>query len=129
MEILLKEFHRVRPDTKIGIITLLPPSSSQDAFGYNYGCSLKRWTYRKTQHRVLEREYATFAGREADNTFIIPAYVNLDTVHNVILYKAPANARCPEQIVRQGNGVHPSSPGYQQLADSIYCWLKGTLAK
>jgi lysophospholipase L1-like esterase len=50
-------------------------------------------------------------------------------VHNVITTKGPVNARSSEQIVRQANGVHPDSTGYRQLADSIYCWMKGTLAK
>ncbi len=130
MEVLLKEFHRVRPDTKIGIVTLLPPSASQDAFGApgNYGCGQTRWQYRKNQHRVLEREYATFSGREAENVFIVPAYVNLDCVHNVITQKVAVNARNPEIVVRQANGVHPDGTGYRQLADSIYNWLKGTMA-
>jgi lysophospholipase L1-like esterase len=31
--------------------------------------------------------------------------------------------------VRQINDVHPAASGYRQLADSIYGWMKGVLAK
>jgi lysophospholipase L1-like esterase len=130
MDILIAEFHRVRPDTKIGIITLLPPTASQDAFGYNYGCSQTRWQYRKNQHRVVERTYAKWSGKEAQNIFIIPAFANLDTVHNYPTASAPANARADgAPLVRQSNSVHPAASGYKQVADTLYCWLKGQMAQ
>ncbi|MEI6500151.1 MAG: SGNH/GDSL hydrolase family protein [Armatimonadota bacterium] len=130
MDILIAEFHRVRPDTKIGIITLLPPAGTQDAFGNNYGCGQTRWQYRKNQHRVVERTYAKWSGKEAQNIFIIPGLVNLDTMHNYPTATAPANARADgAPIVRLANGVHPAPSGYRQLADTLYCWLKGQMEK
>lgn len=129
MDILIAEFHRVRPDTKIGIITLMPPAGTQDAFGSNYGAGQTRWQYVKNQHRVLEREYAKWGNKEDQNIFIIPGYVNLDTIHNYPASTAPANSRSDVQITRLNNGVHPAASGYQQLADTIYCWLKGQLVK
>ncbi|NPV48209.1 MAG: hypothetical protein HPY69_14755 [Armatimonadetes bacterium] len=129
MEILIAEIHRVRPDTKIGVISLMPPAASQDAFGANYGCVYSRWQWRKNQHRVLERSFEAFMGREAENVFFVPAYVNLDCVHNYGSSRAPANARTDVEISRLNNGVHPAASGYRQMADSIYCWLKATLAR
>lgn len=128
MEILIAEIHRVRADTKIGVISLMPPAATQDAFGANYGCSQTRWQYRKNQQRVLERSFVKFTGREAENVFFVPAYVNLDTVNNYPIAKGPANSRSDQTVNRLCNGVHPAPSGYRQLADGLYCWLKGMLA-
>jgi lysophospholipase L1-like esterase len=132
MDILIAEFHRVRPDTKIGIISLMPPAATQDAFGSNYFCGQTRWQYRKNQHRVMERVVEKYTGCEAQNIFLVPAYVNLDCVHNYPATEAPANARADgpgSKVIRLINGVHPAGPGYKQMADSIYCWMKGMLSK
>ena len=132
MDVLIAEFHRVRPDTRIGIVTLLPPAGTQDAFGSNYSCGQTRWQYRKNQHRVIERTLAKWAGQEAQNVFIIPGYPNLDCEHNYPTAKGLANARAEgagAEILRLSNGVHPAASGYRQLADTLYCWLKGQLAQ
>jgi lysophospholipase L1-like esterase len=129
MEVLIAQIHGVRPDTKIGVVSLMPPAATQDAFGANYFCGQTRWQYRKNQHRVLERSFAKFMNREAENVFFVPAYVGLDAVNNYPIAKGPANSRSDQQIGRLNNGVHPAGPGYKQLADSLYCWLKGMLAQ
>ena len=121
---LLAEFRRVGPDTQIGILLLVPPAASQDAFGSNYKCGQTRWQYRRNQHRVVERQIEKWGGREAENIFLIPAEVNLDCEHNYPTAAEPFNARNEEQVTRQSNGVHPAATGYRQIADSIYAWLK-----
>ncbi len=128
METLIAEIHRVRPDTKISVISLMPPSASQDSFGTDYGCAYDRRQWLKNQHRTLERSFVKYMGREAENIFFIPAYVNLDCVHNYPSATVPANARTDQQITRLNNSVHPAASGYKQMADSLYCWLKGMLA-
>lgn len=128
MDRLLAEFRRVRPDTRIGIVTMLPPTATQDGFGANYGCLQTRWQYRKSQHRVVEREYARWGGREAEGLSIIPGFVNLDCVHGYPAEEVPANARTDVLVQRGSNGLHCNAGGYKQLADTIYCWLKGQLA-
>lgn len=128
LQTLVKEFQRVRPDTMIGIISLVPPAASQDSSGAVVGCYQTRWQYRRNVHRVLERSRELFGGREAENIFLIPAYVNLDCVHNYPVATGPANARSEVQITRQNNDVHPAASGYKQIADTLYCWLKGRLA-
>jgi lysophospholipase L1-like esterase len=129
VEALIKEFRRVGPGTTIGVITLVPPAASQDATGVITGCGQTRWQYRRNQHRVLERSRQAFGGQEAENLFLIPAYVNLDCVHNYPAQTVPANARNPEKLIsRQNNDVHPTAAGYRQIADTLYCWLKGRLA-
>ncbi|MBU0607967.1 MAG: SGNH/GDSL hydrolase family protein [Armatimonadetes bacterium] len=129
LDTLIAEFHRVRPDTKIGVITLLPPASSQDSSGAVVGCAQTRWQYRRNVHRVIEKTYERYGAREAENLFVVPAYVNFDAVHNVPTVEVTANARNDVKIVRQNNDVHPAASGYRQLADSLYCWMKGTVSR
>ena len=125
---LLAEFQRVGPNTQIGILLLVPPAASQDAFGSNYKCGQTRWQYRRNQHRVVERMMERLSGRENQNIWLLPAHVNLDCVHNYPVSREQANARNPLEVLRQNNGVHPSAEGYYQIADTIYAWLKSRLA-
>jgi len=125
LDMLVTGFHSVRADTKIGFFLIPPPAASQDAFGANYRCGIKHWQYRRNQHRVVERMMMKYGGREKENIYLIPAYVNIDTVHNYPRQTMAVNARNPEKITRQCNGVHPDSSGYKQMADTLYYWVKG----
>jgi len=116
------------PGTRIGLVTLVPPAASQDAFGANYQCTQTRWQYRRNQHRVVERMKERCGGREGEGLYLIPAYVDLDTVHNYPAQEGPANARATARVTRQANGVHPAAEGYRQMADVIYSWMKAVLA-
>jgi len=131
LDTLVTEFRRVRADTKIALISLLPPAASQDASGRVVGCGQTRWQYRRNVQRVIERTMAQYGGREAEHLFVVPAYVNLDCVHNYPVTEGPANARASgpgATLIRQNNDVHPAASGYRQLADSLYCWMKAVLA-
>jgi lysophospholipase L1-like esterase len=128
-DMLIAEFKRVRPDTQIGILLLVPPADSQDAFGSNYKCGQTRWQYRRNVQRVVERELEKFLGREDENIFIVPANVNLDCANNYPTRTEPINSRNETTVSRASNGVHPAATGYLQIADSIYYWLKSRLNK
>jgi lysophospholipase L1-like esterase len=122
---LITEFHRVRPDTRVGVILVAPPSQSQDGFRNYVGAGRQtRWQYRRNIHRALERVVDHYSGRENADIYLLPVYVNFDTEHHYPTWTANANARSSESVVRVYNGTHPSPEGYQQIADSIYCWLK-----
>lgn len=122
---LIKEFHKVSADTRIGVVLTMPPSRSQDGFRNYTGAGRQtRWQYRRNHHRALERLVQRYSGREGEHIYLIPAYVNFDAEHHYPTRTAPANARTSEEVVRVYNGTHPSPEGYQQIADSIYCWLK-----
>lgn len=125
---LIAAFRAAAPDTDIGLLLLVPPAASQDAFGSNYGTGQTRWQYRRNQHRVVEREYQTYGGREAEGLFLVPAFVNLDTIYGFPRVTVPANAHADVEIARMSNGVHPAAPGYYQIGDAIYCWIKSRLA-
>lgn len=128
-DMLLAEFRKVRPDTQIGLLLLPPPAASQDAFGSNYQCGQTRWQYRRNQHRVVERMMEEFGGREGENIWLLPAHINLDTVHNYPTKAEAVNARNETEIARQSNGVHPAAAGYRQIADTIHAWLRYRLAQ
>ena len=126
---LVAEFHRVRPDTRIGIILTAPPSRSQDGFRNYIGAGHQtRWQYRRDLHRAYERMIEHYAGQEGKYVYLIPEYVNLDTERDYPTWTAPANARSSEIIARVSNGPHPNADGYAKMADSIYCWLKAVIA-
>ncbi|MFO8081005.1 MAG: SGNH/GDSL hydrolase family protein [Armatimonadota bacterium] len=128
LEALIVAIREAAPDTEIALLTLVPPAASQDAFAASYRNGQTRWQYRRNQHRVVERQYQTWAGREDDGIFVVPTHANLDTVHGFPRVSVPANAHAAEEISRMSNGVHPATAGYYQIGDSIYCWLKSRLA-
>ncbi|MCD6359418.1 MAG: SGNH/GDSL hydrolase family protein [Armatimonadetes bacterium] len=129
LDTLLAEFRRVAPDAQIGVLYLVPPSRHQDAFGRNYRCGQTRWQYRRNQHRVVEREMQTYLGREDENIFMVPAFVNLDTTWGFPGVMVPPNPHSSDKVRRMSNGVHPTTAGYYQIGDAIYCWVKSRLAE
>lgn len=129
LDLLLTEFHAVAPDAEIGVLYLVPPARYQDAFGTNYACQYTRWQYRRNVHRVIEREMETYLGREDESLFMVPAFVNLDTIWGFPAQRVPPNPHSTDKVRRMSNGVHPTTPGYYQLGDSIYCWIKSRLAE
>lgn len=114
------------PSTRIGVMLPVPPAATQDAFGANYANGQTRWQYKRNQHRLLERMLDSYGKRSADNIDVIATFVNLDCQHNYPAEPVPANSRSTDKILRLNNGVHPSGPGYRQISDSVYCWLKAT---
>jgi lysophospholipase L1-like esterase len=112
------------PKARIGMVMIVPPAATQDAFGENYGCQQTRWQYRRNQHRFIERMKGTYGNREADGIYIIPAYVNIDTVHGFPSGEKPANSCSTTSVVRQLNGCHPAESGYRQMGDTMYYWMK-----
>ena len=69
----------------------------------------------------------TYGGREKEHLYVVPAYVNLDTVNGYPARTVPPHAHGTTKIRRLSNGVHPSTEGYYQMGDSIYCWIKGQM--
>ena len=66
---------------------------------------------------------ARYGGRQAENLHLVPAYVNLDCLHNYPSREVPWNARTSATGRRLRNGVHPSAEGYRQIGDTVYSWL------
>lgn len=124
----INEIRKTCPETQIGLILPVPPCSTQDGF-VNYKCRQTRWQYRVNQHTLVEEMIKKYGNREKENIFLIPAYVNLDTVNGFPFESKAPNARAAAKVLRHCNGVHPAKSGYLQIADSIYAWLKFRLSQ
>ncbi len=105
---LVAAFSKAAPEAKLAICLTTPPNSRQEAFEANYKDRYTRWGWKRIQHRLVQRQMEHFGNREAERVYIIPTQLNLDPVDGY-----PVN-----------NGVHPNETGYQQIAASIYAWLK-----
>lgn len=122
---LIREFHRARPNTRIGIGMTPPPSHSQDGFRNYAGARHQtRWQYRRNQHRIIERMVDRYSGRATEGIELVPVYINLDTVRHFRTWTAPPTTHSSEKAVRVNDGVHPAREGHFQIADTIYSWLK-----
>jgi len=108
---LVAAFRSAAPEAELGICLTTPPNARESVFEANYKGRFHRWGWKRIQHRLVEREIAKFAGREAENTFVVPTELNIDPVDGY-----------PEN-----NGVHPNAFGYKQIGASIYAWLKSRL--
>lgn len=110
---------------KVAVVLPSPPSASQDAFAENYATGQCRWRFKRNIVIWARKLLAKYAGQEAARIYIVPSNVALDTVNNMSVgASAPANSRSTVSIARQNNGVHPSTQGYQQIADAIWAFLK-----
>ena len=128
LETMIAGIHAYDPAIKIGIVIPFPPSSSQDAFGVNYGCGYKRWRFKRNIVAWARKVIAQFSGREVTNkVFVIPGGTAYDTAYNCETTTGGTlvNARSSIKIAMQGNAVHPDVPGYKQVADIYHAFLKG----
>lgn len=110
---------------KVGVIIPSPPSFYADAFGENYATGQVRWRYKRNILIWSRQLCARYTGQEASRIYLIPSNTALDTVNNMsVASSAPANSRSSVNVVRQNNGVHPGTTGYQQIADAIWAFIK-----
>ena len=114
--------------TRIGVFVVSPPSSSQDGFrNYRGAAKQTRWQVRRNQHRLVERFIAHYGGREREQIYLMPVYLNLDTANHYPTFNSPRSARSSESVDRVNDGTHPNEAGYQQNGDVIFCWIKSML--
>lgn len=112
-ETLLAAMHQAAPKANLLVCTTPPPNSRQEAFEANYQDKYSRWGWKRIQHRLVERQIKQFADREAERVFLGPTELNVDPIAGY-----PVN-----------NGVHPNAVGYQQIANSLYAWIKCRLSE
>lgn len=111
---------------KVGIVLPPPPSAEQNAFGANYTTGQPRWRVKRNYLIWVRQMIAKYLGQEASRIYLVPSNVNLDTVNNYpVAAAAPVNSRnTAVTVVRQNNSVHPFTPGYQQISDAVWAFLK-----
>lgn len=120
----VQSIQKACPQTRIGVQLTTPPSTSEDGFRNYRGASKQtRVQYRRNQHRLVEQLLAHYGGREDENLYVIPTYLNLDAARNFPTARERKSARSKEFVIRVVNGAHPSEAGYKQIADEIYAWV------
>lgn len=125
MERLIAEFRKLKPVPEIMIFQHIP-GANQDAFGNNYNCGQTGWQYRKNldyYNRALLKK-----GKEL-KVNVVPIYMNIDTENNFPRKKQAVNEGNGAKVFRASNGVHPAKAGYDQMGDTLYCYLKAILSR
>ena len=124
MEKLIAEFRKLKPAPEIFIFQHIP-GAQQDGFGKSYACNQTSYQYRKNldfYNRALLKK-----GKEL-NLRVVPVYINIDTENNYPFLEQPVNGKNKQKVMRQNNGVHPAPAGYNQMGDTLYCFIKAYLA-
>ena len=126
IDIMINSIKAQNANTKVALAIPPPPSADQDSFGENYGANAPRWRYKRNILLWAKQLIATYGGQEANRIYIAPSNTAIDSVHNMIMGESsPVNSRQPDILIkRQANGVHPATPGYQQIADSWWAMMK-----
>lgn len=111
---------------KIGIALTIPPNYSQDAFGKAYDAGQTRARYKRNNFLWVQKLIATYQNREAENLYLVPIHLNIDTRYGYGLESTQVNARntMTVQMPVANGGVHPGVSGYWQIADTYWYWLK-----
>ncbi len=120
----LADLRKAAPDATIGIAQIFYCSSSQDAFGNNYGCLQNRWQVKKSQFAYNRALIKTLKEINDPKIVVVPLSAAIDLENNVRYSKGPVNFGNKENISRQCNGLHPAPAGYNQAAEAFYAWLK-----
>lgn len=107
------------PDMKIVLIGLQIPSL--DGCANNYGAKGTLANFRALQEYVfnMDKLYKEIAD-EYENVESINLSGQFDTDYNCMSDELPVNSRNAMAVTTQTNGVHPSTPGYYQIADAAY---------
>lgn len=106
---------------------LLPtygPGAFQDGFVTSAGVGTSLLAHRARLMALRTELLAQFEGYT--NTYICPAYLNLDTENNYPTGSVNRNARnTASPLTLQTDYVHPAAAGYYQVADCIKSVIKG----
>lgn len=106
--------------TKVMVMPPPPGAFSQDAFGANYQDGETRDNFKRNVMLLAKALIARFGGRIGERILVSSSYAAIDTVNNYPkAAPAPVNARNPAvTVARADNGVHPDTPGCQQMEDA-----------
>ena len=125
LDILIASIKAAGAGVNVGLMIPTPGSKFEDAFGNNYATGQTGWRFKRNILIWARQLIATYAGQEANRIYLIPSNTALDTVNNMsVAASAPVNSRSLVSSTRQSNGVHPSTQGYQQIADAVWAFLK-----
>lgn len=125
LDALIASIKAAGASVKVALMIPTPPSSDQDSHGANYGVGQARWRSKRNVLIWGRQLIAKYAGQEASRVYLVPSNTALDTVNNMQrAAAAPVNSRSTVTVMRQNNGVHPATSGYQQIGDAMWAFLK-----
>ena len=125
LDTLINSIKASSASTKIAVVA--PPSyADQDAFGYNYACNQTSWRTKRNIITYNKKLYEYYAGKEAQNIYVVGSGVNLDTENNFPIFTdgVPVNSHNPKLEYPQINAVHPADSGYKQIGDVFFAFIK-----
>jgi lysophospholipase L1-like esterase len=125
LDIIINSIKASNASTKVGLLISPPPSFDQDSFGDDYGVGQTRLRFKRNILIWAKQMVSKYSGQEASRVFLLSTSAALDTINNMErAASAPVNSRSSVNVQRQSNGVHPATSGYQQIADSVWAFLK-----
>ena len=111
------------PSAKIAVAAS-PVGANQDAFGTSYGCGQTAWRYRRNLVTYNKQLYAHYASKEAQSIYVLGSGVGVDTENNFPTTVKAINSHNSKTEDAQSNGVHPDKPGYDQISDGLFPFMK-----
>jgi lysophospholipase L1-like esterase len=110
---------------RIALCLTIAPDHQQDGFGAAYGSLYGRARYKRNRDLWVEHMIATYDLNKQANVYLVPFHCAVDTRNNFPQSTVVVNARNAATYSRSVGGVHPSDYGYWQMADALYCFLRG----
>ena len=124
LENMITNIHTVNANAKIGLCIAIPPCQTEDGAATGWS-GLSIFQHKQKMLLWAKRLIAKFQGREVSNKiFLIPINVAIDTYYGFPYSIVNANSRSTDQIRRLIDPFHPSTSGYNQIADAIWAALK-----
>lgn len=107
---------------KIGVVLTVPNADMENLQG-NTQTNLSE-TWHKSTLTLIQGLMDTFGNRESEGLYLVPVYINLDTVNNMKTTTEAINSRNTTIVTRLTDAIHPATSGFNQIADSYYYFLK-----
>lgn len=124
LDLLITSIKAAGAGVKVGLMIPTPPAK-QDGFGFNYGTGQTAFRCKRNIMLWAKELITRYSGQEANRVYLVPSNTALDTENGYPLAaSAPVNSRSSVMVQRQNNGVHPDIPGYQQIGDALWAFLK-----
>ena len=123
---MIASIQKAVPGIRIALCLTIPPSAYQDSFPtYFVNNGMTQARYRRNRDLLVENLIPAFDNQRSNGIYVCPIGLGLDTVHNMnISTVSYPNIRSALSCTRGTHPVHPANPGYYQMADAAYAFLR-----
>ena len=117
LQTMINSIKQFDSNIKVGIALICPPYMGEfyldnDIYSQNIRLDIN------------ENIINNFKNKESENIYIVPINTNLDCFYNFPMSTEAVNSRNSNTINKCTDTTHPDVSGYNQIADSYYCFLK-----